>query len=203
MTDIDIAKFAALSPTDYADGLPRKQFMDYGIKGLWPNMPRLTGLAYTVQLPAGDNLMLHKAIYDAPKGSVIVVNAGAEEFAVAGGNVCAIAQRNGVAGFVIDGVIRDIAEIREMQFPVFARGVIPVPGIKREIMPLNPPVNCGGAIVRTGDIIVADEEGIAAIPVEQAEEVYVKAKKRADSDGGMTLDEWQAKHHKGVMKFFE
>ena len=74
--------------------------------------------------------MLHAAIYRAAPGSVIVVESGDVDHALAGGNVCAVAQRNGIAGFVVDGVIRDLAEIRAMRFPVFARGVIPIPGSK-------------------------------------------------------------------------
>ena len=61
----------------------------------------------------GDNLMLHAAVHRAPAGSVIVVQAGDCDLAVAGGNVCALAQRRGIAAFVVDGVIRDLAEVRE------------------------------------------------------------------------------------------
>ena len=64
----------------------------------------------------GDNLMLHAAIYRAPAGAVIVVQAGDTEYAVAGGNVCAVAQKRGIAGFVVDGVIRDLSEARTNRF---------------------------------------------------------------------------------------
>lgn len=126
----DYTEFRTLSPTAYADALGREQFMDIGIKEIWPHIPRIAGPAYTVRCPPGDNLMLHAAIYRAPAGSVIVVEAGSIDYAVSGGNVCAIAQKRQIAGFVIDGVIRDVAEVREAQFPVFARGVIPIPGVK-------------------------------------------------------------------------
>ncbi len=62
--------------------------------------------------------MLHAAIYRAPAGSVVVVEAGGDDYALAGGNVCAVAQRNGIAGFVLDGAVRDVAEIRALQFPL-------------------------------------------------------------------------------------
>ena len=110
----DFAKFAALSPTAYADGgLGREQFIEMGIRQMWSPMPRIAGPAYTVSCPPGDNLMLHAAIYRAEPGSVIVVQAGDARYALSGGNVCATAQQRGIAGIVIDGVNRDVAEVRE------------------------------------------------------------------------------------------
>src|SRR3954454_15312315 len=154
---INYAAFAALSPTTLADALTRDRVMDIGIRPLWAGMPRLCGAAYPVRCAPGDNLMLHAAIYRAPAGSVIVVEAGDVDYAVAGGNVCAVAQKNGIAAFIVDGVIRDLAEVRENRFPVFARGVSPIPGGKDVLEALNQPVHCGGVLVSPGDIVVADE----------------------------------------------
>jgi regulator of RNase E activity RraA len=120
--------------------------------------------------------MLHAAIHRAEPGSIIVVEAGDVDYAVAGGNVCAVAQRRGIAAFVVDGVIRDLAEVRGMGFPVFARGVIPVPGTKAAIEPLNGPVRCGGVNVSPGDIVVADEEGIVVVPSARQERVLLEAR---------------------------
>ncbi|KAI9133656.1 RraA family protein [Acaryochloris sp. CCMEE 5410] len=188
------SKFRALSPTVYADALGRKQFMDIGIKELWPQIPRIAGPAYTVRCPPGDNLMLHAAIYRAPAGSVIVVEAGNVDYAVSGGNVCAIAQRRQIAGFVVDGVIRDIAEVRAAQFPVFARGVSPIPGIKQTLGTLGKPIYCGGVHVHPQDIIVADEEGIAVIPAADQAAVYEIAYQRTVKDASLSLEEWEAAH---------
>lgn len=120
--------------------------------------------------------MLHAAIHRAEPGSVIVVEAGDVDYALAGGNVCAVAQRRGVAGFVLDGVIRDLAEVREMGFPVFARGVIPIPGTKSAVVPLGGKVRCGGVNVHAGDIVVADEEGIVVTPRARREQVLLDAR---------------------------
>src|SRR5215475_15152575 len=147
----DATGFRGVPPTTVADVLGREHVMDIGIRPLWPSIERVAGPAFTVRCPAGDNLMLHAAIYRAEPGSVIVVEAGDVDYAMAGGNVCAVAQRRGIAAFVIDGVIRDLAEVRELAFPVFARGVIPVPGVKAAAMPLNVPVRCGGVNVRPRD----------------------------------------------------
>jgi 4-hydroxy-4-methyl-2-oxoglutarate aldolase len=195
----DFAKFAALSPTTYADaGLGREQFMDMGIREMWPRIPRIAGPAYTVSCPPGDNLMLHTAIYRAEPGAVIVVQAGDTRYAMAGGNVCATAQQRGIAGFVIDGVIRDVAEVREAQFPVFARGLSPVPGKKQALGTLNQPITCGGVVVHPGDMVIADEEGIAVVPMAQREEIWALAQQRADKDEASTLADWQANHRAKV-----
>ncbi len=195
--ELDNIPFDSVSPCEYADALPRHQFMDYAIKPLWEGIPRIAGPAFTVKCEPGDHLMLHAAIYRASPGDIIVVEAD-DKFAVAGGNVCAIAQARGIKGFVIDGVIRDIAETRENKFPVFARGVIPKPGAKKCISPLNQPIKCAGVTVHAGDIIVADEEGIAVIPKADALTAFDTAKKRAEKDGAMTLAQWQAEHVKKV-----
>ncbi len=122
---MDFAAFARLSPTTLADVLTRDRVMDPGIRPQWGPIPRLAGPAYPVRCAPGDNLMLHAAIHQAPAGTVIVVQAGDQDFAVAGGNVCAWAQQRGIAGFIVDGLIRDVGEVRELRFPVFSRGVIP------------------------------------------------------------------------------
>ncbi|MEM9908005.1 MAG: RraA family protein, partial [Cyanobacteria bacterium P01_D01_bin.44] len=113
---------------------------------------------------------------------------------VSGGNVCAIAQKRGIAGFVVDGVIRDVAEVREYQFPVFARGAMPIPGKKQGPGTLNEPITCGGVRVNPGDIVVADEEGIVVVPVARAENVWKIAKQRADRDEAQSLEDWEKGH---------
>ncbi|MGP1383395.1 MAG: RraA family protein [Thainema sp.] len=200
----DYSKFVAISPTSYADaGLGREQFMDMGIREMWPRIPRIAGPAYTVSCPPGDNLMLHAAIYRAEPGSVIVIQAGDVDYAMSGGNVCATAQQRGIAGFVIDGVIRDVAEVREAGFAVFARGLSPVPGKKKALGTMNQSIVCGGVQVSPGDMVVADEEGIVVIPAEQQDTVWELAKQHTDKDEAQSLAEWQANHHakiEGILK---
>lgn len=191
---VDYVDFQKISPTSFADVLTRDRVMDFGIHPLWAGMPRVAGPAYPVRCAPGDNLMLHAAIYRAPVGSIIVVEAGDLDYAVAGGNVCAVAQKHGIAAFVIDGLIRDVAEARENQFPVFARGVIPIPGGKDQIDILNGPVKCGGVQVEPGDVVVADEEGIVVIPQSSKDEVLKAAQARAAKDAAETLESWEAAH---------
>jgi regulator of RNase E activity RraA len=191
-------KFGQFASTTWADVLERRQIMDFDIRPLWADMPRISGPAYPVACAPGDNLMLHAAIYRAPKGSVIVVQAGDLDYAVAGGNVCATAQKNGIVGFVIDGLVRDIAEIRDCRFPVYARGLIPKPGGKYGEGVLNDTVTCGGVIVAPGDWVVADEEGIAVVPAARLVERYEAAMSKDAKDKAQSLDEWEASHRASV-----
>jgi len=190
----DVTGFKSISPTTLADVLGREQVMDIGIRPLWPSIRRVAGPAFTVRCPAGDNLMLHAAIHRAEPGSIIVVEAADVDYALAGGNVCAVAQRRGIAAFVLDGVIRDLAEVREMGFPVFARGVIPFPGTKAAVVPLNDPVRCGGVRVSAGDIVVADEEGIVVTPRARQEQVLLDAQAKLAKEADESLDAWQEAH---------
>ena len=192
---MDTAAFATISPCTFAEVVTRDRVMDPALRPLWEPMPRVAGPAYPVACPAGDNLMLHVAIHRAPAGSVIVCAAGDANWAMAGGNVCAYAQQRGIAGFVVDGVIRDLAETRKNRFPVFGRGVIPIPGVRKTAGLINVTVVCGGVTVAPGDMVIADEEGIVVLPKAQAADLLAKAQARAKKEEETTLEQW-VKNHK-------
>ncbi|MDT0390542.1 RraA family protein [Streptomyces sp. DSM 41921] len=191
--------FKDVPPTTLADLLGRAQVMDTGIRPLWDS-PRVAGPAYTVRCEPGDNLMLHAAIYRAEPGSVIVVESGDVDYALAGGNVCAVAQRRGVAAFVVDGVIRDLGEVREAGFPVFSRGVIPIPGTKKKVGSLGEPARVGGVLVHPGDIVVADEEGIVVTPAARQDEILTAARAKLAKEAEESLDAWEANHRARIDK---
>ena len=172
--------------------------MRYTIHPLWPDMPRIAGPAFTVRTGPHDNLMFHAAIYLAQPGDVIVVEAGDEEMAVAGGNVCAIAQRRGVAGLIVDGLIRDVGEARENRFPVFARGASPIPAKRGGGGDINAPIRCGGVEVKPGDVVVADAEGIVVVPRARAQDVLAKAQAKVATDSALSLDQWEQRHRSNV-----
>jgi len=192
---MDTAAFATISPCTFAEVVTRDRVMDPALRPLWEPMPRVAGPAYPVACPAGDNLMLHVAIHRAPAGSVIVCAAGDANWAMAGGNVCAYAQQRGIAGFVVDGVIRDLAETRKNRFPVFGRGVIPIPGVRKTAGLIDVSVVCGGVTVAPGDVVIADEEGIVVLPKAQAADLLAKAQARAKKEEETTLEQW-VKNHK-------
>ena len=193
-----IKAFGALATTALGDVVELATVMRYAIRPLWPDMPRIAGSAFIVRTAQHDNLMLHAAIYLAEAGDVVVVEAGDDQMAVAGGNVCAIAQRRGIAGFIIDGAIRDVGESRENRFPIFARGASPIPARRGGAGELNGPVRCGGVVVHPGDVVVADEEGIVAVPRAQAKDVLARAQARVAGDAALTLDQWQQRHRGNV-----
>lgn len=195
---MDTTAFVRLSPTTLADVLTRDRVMDHGLRPVWTPIPRVAGPAYPVRCDRGDNLMLHAAIHRAPAGAIVVVEAGDRDYAVSGGNVCAWAQKRGIAAFVVDGVIRDLAEVRERGFPVFARGVIPIPGDKRRAGVLNGPVVCGGVRVAPGDMVVADEEGIVVVPLGRIQEVLSAAETRAAKDAAQSLEDWGRAHRERI-----
>lgn len=187
--------FRALSPTEVADVLVPANVVHRDVHALWgPDLPTVAGPAFTVRVGRHDNLMLHAAIYLAEPGDVIVVEAGDDEMAVAGGNVCAIAQRRGVAAFVVDGVVRDVGESRTRAFPLFARGRSPIAAKRVGDGGVGLEVRCGGAAVSAGDIVVAGAEGIVVVPRAAAAEVLARAQVKADADRALDLDAWQARH---------
>ena len=190
--------FGQLAPTDLCDVVDLSCVMRYAIRPLWPGMPRIAGPAFTVRTGKHDNLMFHAAIYLAQRGDVIVVEAGDDEMAVAGGNVCAIAQRNGVAGLVVDGVIRDVGESRANLFPVFARGASPIPAKRGGGGDMNATIRCGGVVVNPGDVVVADEEGVVVVPRAQAMDVLAKVQARVATDSAMSLEAWEKRHRAAV-----
>lgn len=186
-----------ISPTAAAEQVSRSQVMSHEIRPLWEGA-RLSGPAYTVRCAPGDNLMLHAAIHRARAGSVLVVDGGDVSHAIAGGNVCAVAHRRGIAGLIADGAIRDVQEIRDLGFPVFARAVVPKPGLKAAVLPLQQPVQCGGVLVHPGDFITADEEGIVAVPEKTLDTVLKAVAEKAKAEAAQTLDEWEAEHDQKI-----
>jgi regulator of RNase E activity RraA len=193
-----IKAYASLSPNELCDVLELSCVVRYEIHPLWSGIPRVAGPAFTVRTGKHDNLMFHASIYLAQPGDVIVVEAGDDEMAVAGGNVCAIAQRRGVAALVVDGVIRDVVESREKRFPVFARGASPIPAKRVGEGGMNVQIRCGGVVVNPGDVVVADEEGIVVVPRGRAEDVVAKAQAKAAADSALSLDEWERRHRSAV-----
>ena len=141
------------------------------------NGAKMAGIALTVRVAAGDNLMVHKAIDIAQPGDVIVVDAGgACEQAIIGDIMTTHARSKGVAGFVIDGAIRDAGELAERDFPVFARGATHRGPYKNGPGEINVTVSVGGMIVHPGDIIVGDADGVVAIQPADAETVLASAR---------------------------
>jgi RraA family protein len=150
---------------------------------------KLVGVALTVKTRAGDNLMVHKAMELAQPGDVIVVDAGGETSqAIIGELMQKYAIAHGIAGFVIDGAIRDLAALAADEFPVFARGVTHRGPYKDGPGEINVPVSVGGMVVNPGDIIVGDENGVLTVSQDEAERVIEMAMKKSADEAATLKD---------------
>jgi RraA family protein len=147
---------------------------------------KLCGPAFTVKVAPGDNLMVHKAIDIAAAGDVIVVDAGGVvTCAIIGDIMTSLAEKRGVAGFVVYGAIRDAAEIGARRFPVYACGVTHRGPYKNGPGEINAPVALDGMVVQPGDIIVGDADGVVAVPLAHAEEILALARTQLAKETAM------------------
>lgn len=161
----DLALWQNAEAASVSDCLSRAQAMDGGISPLDPEM-RLVGQARTVRCMVGDNSALHAAIELVEPGDVLVVDAGGYlGNAIWGGLMTAAARRKGISGLVIDGCIRDRAEIMDTKFPCFARGTVPAGPHKNFGGEIDNPIACGGVAVSTGDLVIADGDGVTIVPL--------------------------------------
>lgn len=136
----------------------------------------LCGPAFTVRLPPGDNLFVQRAVDLARPGDVIVVDVGGStDVAVVGDIVSAWAAKRGVAGFVIDGAVRDLADLSTHDLPVYARGISPKGPTRVGPGEINVPVVVGGMAVRPGDIVVGDVDGLVVVRPEDVERALAGA----------------------------
>jgi len=136
----------------------------------------LAGPALTVKARPGDNLMLHYALDIAQPGDVIVADAGGDlTNALIGEMMVAYAIKRGVAGIVINGAIRDAANIGAGDFPMFAAGISHRGPYKDGPGEINVPIAIDGMVIEPGDLIIGDDDGLLCVPYDQVAEVYDRA----------------------------
>ncbi|WP_425388500.1 RraA family protein [Domibacillus robiginosus] len=144
---------------------------------------RVVGRAFTVKMPVGDNLVVLKAIREAKPGDVLVIDAKGDTYrAIAGDFIVGMAQTLGIKGIIVDGVIRDVVGIKELDYPVFCKGTTIAASGKAGQGEINVPISCGGVTVQPGDIIVGDADGVTVIPQELEEEVLKQSLEKVDKD---------------------
>ena len=169
-----VAALSQIAVANISDAMANLNTMDSGIQALTGS--RICGPACTAVTTTGDFLPVLKALHAAQSGDVLVIdNQGTPDTALWGEITSTEAQLKGLAGIVLDGLVRDIAEIREMGFPVFARGTNAAcggPGFARRSQRLGPMRRNGGS---PGDIIVGDTDGVAVVPQRKAEAVLSRA----------------------------
>jgi regulator of RNase E activity RraA len=171
-----------------SDLMNRLYTMDEGIRLLTDPAGKLVGPACTVKVYPGDNLMVHKSLDVAQPGDVVVVDAGGSAMnAVLGDMISMKARHRGIAGFVVDGLLRDLPGILELgEFPVFARGVTPIGPLHRGPGEVNYPIAAGGVVTQPGDIVVADLNGVVIVPREIAADLLERLRAWASAEAGYT-----------------
>lgn len=160
-----------------------------------PTATTMAGTAVTARSRGGDNLTYLRALEFCRPGDVLVIDAGGDlQNAVVGGILTYYAARIGVVGVVIDGAVRDVAELREREFPVYARGVTHRGPYKDGPGEINVPVSVGGMIVHPGDVVVGDQDGLLAIPPADVPLLIDKARAvlaaEAETMRAMQEDRW-------------
>lgn len=142
----------------------RKMYCMFG--GIRPfNSHGLLGAAFTVIVPSGDNLAAQTALDYAKPGDIIVIDgAGYTDRALVGGMMLAYAEMRKLGGFVVNGAVRDLEDIRASKLPVFAKSATPLGPYREGPGEINVPVVCGGQVVMPGDILVGDADGLVVIP---------------------------------------
>nr|WP_293992210.1 RraA family protein [uncultured Fusobacterium sp.] len=148
------------------------------IKGIEANQ-KIIGLATTIYAPYGNSLPFHLAIYKYAKNRVLVVETGNYEDGPYIGDILTLtAKLNLSQGFIINGYIRDMEDIRKLDFPIFCKGAMPNKPSKKDEGTINHTIKIGNVEINSGDIIVADEDGIVVIPLDKIEKVMENADKK-------------------------
>ena len=165
-----------------ADVNGRRGALHGRIAALRPRM-KLAGPALTVEVRPGDNLMIHAAMTLAKPGDVLVIDGKADQTAALMGTIMMTACKQlGIAGVVIDGAVRDSLEIDEMDFPVFAFGTNPNGPTKNVAGRIGHAITCGGVVVRSGDLVVADADGVFVGERERVATLLPLARKKVDDE---------------------
>lgn len=165
-----------------ADVAGRRGALHGRIAALRPRM-KLCGPALTVDVRAGDNLMIHAAMALAKPGDVLVIDGKGDRTAALMGTIMMTAcQQLGLAGVVIDGAARDSLEIAEMDFPVFSVGCNPNGPTKNVPGRIGHPVSCGGVTVRSGDLVLADADGVVVVERERVEGLLPLARRKVEDE---------------------
>jgi regulator of RNase E activity RraA len=183
-----VAAFHAFDTPSISDMMNRLYTMKPTIQALTDPNIKLIGPACTVKVYPGDNLMVHKCLDILQPGDVVVVDTSASTMtAVLGDLISTKARHRGAAGFLVDGLIRDLPGIRALgDFPVFGQGVTPIGPLHRGPGEINYPIAAGDIVVQPGDLIVGDANGVVVVPRDIVDDLLKRLTERAQAESSYT-----------------
>jgi regulator of RNase E activity RraA len=183
-----VAAFHAFDTPAISDMMNRLYTMKPTIQALTDPNLKLIGPACTVKVYPGDNLMVHKCLDILQPGDVVVVDTSASTMtAVLGDLISTKARHRGAAGFLVDGLIRDLPGIRALgDFPVFGQGVTPIGPLHRGPGEINFPIAAGGIVVQPGDLIVGDANGVVVVPRDIVDDLLRRLTERKEAESSYT-----------------
>jgi len=176
-----VKEFGKLTTCLISDAMLGLGVMDCRIKPIAPGMA-FAGTAMTVNLRSGSNQMLQLAIGLANKGHVLVVSGKDTTRAALGDLMTQAAHKQGICGIVLEGLVRDLDDLRKIGMPIFALGAVPSAVDREGPGECNGPIACCGVNVNPGDLIVGDSDGVVVVPQEKIDEVLAAAKAKADAE---------------------
>jgi regulator of RNase E activity RraA len=183
-----VRKASGFAASILADVAGRRGTLDGRIQPVSPSM-RLAGPAFTIEVRAGDNLMIHAAIGMAKPGDVLVIDGKADRTCALMGSIMINAcKKLGLGGVVLDAAVRDTEELRELGFPVYA--ICANPNGPTKFVPgrINWPISCGGISVQPGDLIVGDADGVVVVEREKAASLLEEAAKKVADERARIAD---------------